>query len=83
MSNYNDVREPCSVTKKEPRPKHNDSKPVYESLIEMIRERAGMGKVKHGTHLQANNGRDALMDALQESIDLNQYLMQVILEGEK
>ena|GEM_PF-228548 len=69
-----------NVAKKEPLPIKNDSEPVYRQLIRMIEERAAMGEVKHGTHLQANNGRDALMDALQESIDLNQYLMQKIAE---
>ena len=49
----------------------------------MIRCRALEGKKKYGTYLQAGNGRDALMDALQESLDMNQYLMQVIMETSK
>ena len=66
----------------EPQPKTNNTKPVHEVLINMIRCRALEGKKKYGTYLQAGNGRDALMDALQESLDMNQYLMQVIMEKE-
>ena len=69
-----------NINKKEPAPIQNFSVPVYVKLITLIAERAEMGRQKHGTHLQANNGRDAMMDALQESIDLNQYLMQKLME---
>ena len=72
-----------NVNKKEPAPRTNDTTPVHEVLINMIRCRALEGKKKYGTHLQAGNGRDALMDALQESLDMNQYLMQVIMEGKR
>ena len=69
-----------NIAKKEPAPTLNFDIPVYVKLITLIAERAEMGKQKHGTHLQANNGRNAMMDALQESIDLNQYLMQKLME---
>jgi len=70
------------IAAKEPAPTKNNNIPVYVKLITLIADRAEMGKQKHGTHLQANNGRNAMMDALQESIDLNQYLMQKLLETE-
>jgi len=72
-----------NINKKEPAPIQNFSVPVYVKLITLIAERAEMGRQKHGTHLQANNGRNAMMDALQESIDLNQYLMQKLMETEE
>lgn len=42
--------------------------------------RAVMGKRKYGERLKPNNGRDALVDAYQESLDLCMYLRQVIVE---
>ena len=41
---------------------------------------AQMGEKKYGTYLRANNGRDALMDAYQEAVDLCMYLRQAIYE---
>jgi hypothetical protein len=45
-----------------------------------IQARVKMGEEKYGTKLQANNGRDVLMDAYQEAIDLVMYLRQAIAE---
>lgn len=45
-----------------------------------IQARIEMGQKKYNTTLQANNGRDALMDAYQEAIDLVMYLRQAIAE---
>lgn len=42
--------------------------------------RAEMGREKYGTTLRVNNGRDALMDAYQEALDLAMYLRQAIAE---
>lgn len=39
-----------------------------------------MGLKKYGTVLQPNNGRDALVDAYQEALDLVVYLRQRIEE---
>lgn len=41
------------------------------------------GRSKYGTPLQANNGRDPLVDAYQESLDLCVYLRQAIAEGNR
>ena len=54
--------------------------PVTPVLVELILQRDAMGRAKYGTPLKTRNGRDALVDALQESLDLNQYLMQRVLE---
>ena len=67
----------------EPPPQKNQHRPVYESLIEAIQERACFGLDKYGTHLQPFNGRNALNDALQESLDMNFYLMQKVVELEE
>ncbi len=69
-----------SVAQDQPQP-HGTGKPVGERLIELIRERTKLGIKKYGEPLTTHNGRDALLDALQESIDLNQYLMQALMES--
>ena len=55
---------------------------VLTYVLEDVMARAAMGKVKYGTLLEARNGRDALMDAYQEAIDLVMYLRQALLERE-
>ncbi len=45
-----------------------------------IRARVEAGERKYGTKLQAHNGRDALVDAYQEALDMVMYLRQAIEE---
>lgn len=45
-----------------------------------IDERVAIGLDKYKTLLRAHNGRDALMDAYQEALDLMFYLRQAIAE---
>jgi hypothetical protein len=49
---------------------------VQEDLV----ERARVGKERYGTLLMTHNGRDALVDAYQEALDLVMYLKQSIME---
>ena len=49
-------------------------------LMVDIDARAKLGLKKYGEPLKANNGRDALLDAYQEALDLCMYLRQVIAE---
>lgn len=49
-------------------------------VIEDLKRRAEMGKAQYGTYLETHNGRDALLDAYQEALDLCMYLKQAILE---
>jgi hypothetical protein len=44
--------------------------------------RAFLGRERYGVFLQPHNGRDALLDAYEEALDLTTYLMQVIMETE-
>ena len=61
-------------------------KPGEGAIIELVKQdlqdRAEYGFVQYGTYLQAHNGRDALMDAYQEALDLCMYLRQAIAERE-
>lgn len=67
------VREPM------PTPGKNNILPL---VINDLQERDKMGTVKYGTTLQSHNGRDSLMDAYQEALDLVMYLRQLITERE-
>lgn len=53
---------------------------LTQTLIAELRERSAAGVKKYGTVLRTNNGRDALLDALQEAFDLVCYLKQAHLE---
>lgn len=54
---------------------------LRDLLVTDIETRKEIGLKKYGTLLQAFNGRDALVDAYQESLDLVQYLRQCVEEG--
>ena len=59
-----------------------DGKFVLPSVMEDLNARSEMGELKYGTKLRINNGRDSLMDAYQEALDLVMYLKQAIMERE-
>lgn len=64
----------------QPAPTPNSSKPIWELVIADMQERDRVGTEKYGTPLQAHNGRDALLDAYAEALDLAVYLRQAIEE---
>jgi hypothetical protein len=76
----NDKSEPQGFSTPEPPPKQNESTPVWELVIADMRERDHVGRAKYGTPLQAGNGRNPLIDAYQEALDLAVYLRQAIKE---
>jgi len=53
---------------------------IWPLVLRDIKARVDMGIGKYDTVLQSNNGRDSLMDAYQEAIDLVMYLRQAIEE---
>ena len=56
-------------------------RPSIQSLVRVdLEERERIGVERYGMPLQAHNGRDALVDAYQEAMDLTQYLRQAIEE---
>lgn len=68
----------------QPAPTANQSTPIWELVIEDMIARDEFGRKKYGTPLQAGNGRDALLDAYQEALDLCVYLKQALVErGER
>ena len=70
------------VTKKiedQPAPT-GDGTPVWDLVITDMQERDNLGRQRYGTPLRTRNGRDALIDAYQEVLDLSVYLRQEIEE---
>jgi hypothetical protein len=63
----------------EPQPR-GDGAEVLPMVIADLQARSEMGRAKYGTTLRVNNGRNALMDAYQESLDQTMYLKQRLEE---
>lgn len=66
--------------KDQPSPIHNSSASIWDLVISDMQSRDKVGRERYGTPLQAFNGRDALVDAYQEALDLVVYLRQAIEE---
>jgi hypothetical protein len=69
------------MTIDQPDPVPNDSPSLWRLVIEDMEQRERVGMVRYGTPLQVHNGRDALVDAYQEALDLAVYLRQAIEEA--
>jgi hypothetical protein len=70
------------INAEQPNPAVNVSTPIWDLVIADMRARDRVGRQCYGTPLQAHNGRDALVDAYQEALDLVVYLRQAIEERE-
>lgn len=55
-------------------------KDITNLVISDMKQRANYGKKIYGQRLHAHNGRDSLIDAYQEALDLALYLRQAIEE---
>lgn len=71
---------PSNLSKPEPKPTRNDRPAVWDLVIQDMHGRDRIGKERYGTRLQPFNGRNALVDAYQEALDLVVYLRQKIEE---
>lgn len=69
-----------SPVEDQPPPVANTSRPIWDLVVEDMQARDRVGRERYGTPLQAGNGRDALVDAYQEALDLVVYLRQAIEE---
>lgn len=70
----------ASMSRSQPPPVDSDAMPVWDLVIEDMRDRDRVGRERYGIPLRAFNGRDALVDAYQEALDLAVYLRQAIEE---
>lgn len=68
------------MNESQPSPIKNSNPAIWDLVIEDMKERNQIGTVKYETPLQPFNGRDALVDAYQEALDLAVYLRQAIWE---
>jgi len=64
----------------QPPPKPADGPAITNLVLADLLARAELGRRRYGVYLQADNGRDALLDAYQEALDLVVYLRQAIEE---
>lgn len=72
-----------SLTASQPAPTAADTPAAWDLVIADMRARDDFGKEKYGVHLQPFNGRDVLIDAYQEALDLAVYLRQAIYERDR
>ena len=70
-----------NLSQYEPDPIPNNNPSIHDLVIQDMEDRKAMGLKKYGTILQAHNGRNALIDAYQEVLDLAVYLRQEIEEN--
>jgi len=70
-------------TNTQPAPEHNDKPAVWSLVMRDMTERDIFGAEKYGTRLQPGNGRDFLLDAYQEALDLVVYLRGAIYERDE
>jgi hypothetical protein len=61
-------------------PRIHDAPFVQDAVIADIEARRQVGIRRYGTALQPHNGRDALLDAYEEALDLAMYLKQALME---
>lgn len=53
---------------------------VWPWLLARLEERVALGEERYGRRLTTQNGRDALLDAWEEAVDLVMYLTQMLME---
>lgn len=63
----------------EPEPKPGKIR-ILDLVLSDLKGRAESGRIRYGTYLESFNGRDSLMDAYQEALDLVMYLKQALIE---
>lgn len=72
-----------SLNKPEPLPLAVEGEQAtWDLVMQDIKERDQIGAKKYGRRLTAGDGRDSLIDAYQEALDLVVYLRKAIRERE-
>lgn len=56
---------------------------IWDQVVEDMKQRDQFGLKKYGRHLEANDGRDTLVDAYEEALDLSVYLKKAIIERDE
>lgn len=68
------------ATAQQAAPRANTLPAVWDLVLADMKARDQVGRERYGVPLQPHNGRDALVDAYQEALDLAVYLRQVVYE---
>lgn len=71
---------PSPAADPEPSPTKSKYPHVWDMVVSDMHMRDRFGSHKYGTALQPFNGRDPLVDAYQEALDMCVYLRQAIYE---
>lgn len=74
------TEETQAAATQQPMPTPREGGDVQALVVADIQERRAAGIAKYGTPLQTHNGRDAIVDAYQEALDLACYLRQFMAE---
>jgi hypothetical protein len=64
-------------------PAGSEQEKVHLIMVEDFKRRDATGAAKYGVRLQPFNGRDALQDAYEESLDKIVYLRQAVYENDQ
>ncbi len=67
----------------QPDPHSEDEREVWAEVVKDMHARDLMGREKYKIPLRPHNGRDPLLDAYQEALDLCVYLKQALMERDK
>jgi len=68
------------ISDSQPPPVKNDHPAIWDIVKADMLQRDAIGRHRYGTPLQPHNGRDMLMDAYEEALDLCCYLRGAIYE---
>lgn len=68
------------AARQQPPPVVSELPAIQDLVLRDVTLRKRLGVERYGTVLQPHNGRDALLDAYQEVLDLAMYLRQMIFE---
>lgn len=70
----------AGINDKEPMPQKTNGQPIWEMVIEDMKERDLVGENRYGMRLQKFNGRNSPKDAYQEILDFTVYARQWVEE---
>jgi hypothetical protein len=65
---------------RQPPPRASDRPEVHALVVADLEARDRLGRASYGVPLQPHNGRDFLLDAYQEALDLVKYLRGLLSE---
>ena len=68
------------INLQQPAPVINNYPALWDLVIGDMKDRDATGQARYNTRLQPFNGRDCLIDAYQEALDLAVYLRSAIFE---